>query len=636
MEYSLEQLSRGIRITYEPVREVRLPAKVEVDAWLAPGLASVSKQGVFSEKKVGVFSAEKGLITEIKYRKAEVTPSGLIHLSGKGEALLTDDGIVLSGDDCDEARDLGEGYYAIKAGKLWGIFRVEDRSAVTKAEYISVSDFSEGSCAVTTKAGAQLIGEDGMPLFDERWDEAFPFHEGFARVVVKKETRYIDRSGKVIFSGTGQLFRDFCNGYAIFSDKKGKHGAISTDGTVVIKPEYTFLKDSMSGMFVASNTGMFVYGKGFQGRNYGLIAADGHAVLPLAYDQIEGLPDGSYQYGHNLIWQVNLAGNQVAYAALVYGLVSPEGKILLPDKYVGIGEESEGLYAYKMIDHSITGSTLNADSLLRFGYMKSDGTSVFEVAAVDYGESLDKTRSLLRESINLQLRPFRNGKAMVRVRNEDQHAKMPFTGEKFWNEARKTCWYEVDRNGKVIGNAPDLKHRFLSCGSSPFMDDFRKAADTNPSMWEDFIFSFDDMLEVNLSINSFAILNRNLEYICCNYAQIPHQPMLIPQSVQQHDKYSFLSQIADHVWAVESEEEISIKTSEFESPTRFSDGLAANCCLVKRNKPLWGYMDIHGNQIIPARFSTATPFRAGYAWAKDDQGCVILCRKALVTPAPDV
>ncbi len=222
MEFSLEDLAKGVKITYEPVREVRLPAKVAMEGWLAPGLASVSILTTFSGKKIGIFSAEKGLIVEPRFGKAEITPSGLILLSGKGSMLLTGDGTVLSGADCDEVKDLGGGFYAEKKQKHWTIFRVKDRSAVTKPEYLTVSNFSEGSFAVATKAGAQLIGEDGMPLFNEVWNEAFPFHEGFARVVAGKETRYINREGKVIFSAAGQSFRDFCNGYAVFSDKKGK------------------------------------------------------------------------------------------------------------------------------------------------------------------------------------------------------------------------------------------------------------------------------------------------------------------------------------------------------------------------------------------------------------------------------
>ena len=623
---SAEALATGVQLTYQPVTEKQLPEDTEFSRWLLPGVAEIRGTGFMTKKKVGVFSVEKGLLAEVKYASAVASEAtGTIALVGKPFVLMTSDGKALTGEDCEEAMALGEGLYATRVKKDWTIRRMDTREPVSGRTWRSLLPFDDGCSVAGTEKGYQLIGTDGEPLFPDAWDEAHPFRNGYARVGSRKEIRYIDREGKTLFTAGGRYSRDFCNGYAVFQDKSGKYGVINERGETVIRPHYLYIKDCSNGMFVVSNTGMSTADHtGFNGRDYGLVRADDSQVLPLSYSKVEPRQDGSYLYGHLVTWQVR-SGNMITnYGVLVHGILGPDGRIVLPDEYVSIGEESEGLIAFKRY----------VANKLEFGYMTPEGKRVFTFADVDYSCDNDETRAMVRDDMNTQMRPFSNGKAMVCVRN-DLKTGINMFRKSNWYAAVKGDWYLIDRNGKPAEADPEdrLLKDPLSSTELPFGDYVRGLNPVFRNLVREMAIEFDDYYEVNLAKGAFAILDRDLHCLCSNY--IPGTTLdSVSLTSPAHPRVVTVKQIAPKVWITATEQAPSVTLSDFESPTLFSSGLAPFNARIDKKKVLWGYMDREGNTVVEPRFTEAGGFENGYAVAKDGKNTVLLSRDVEAMPLP--
>ena len=621
-------LDNGVNITYKPIAEIPLPEGVVFDRWLFPGVAVVSGAGLRHSDEHGVFSAEKGMLTPLSYHGVEKSPSGLILLRHKkGSHIMTRDGQMIAGSECDDARELGEGFFAKKTGKTWAVCRLSDGAQITAPVFTSVSDFSEGTCAVTIGKEAQLIGTDGAPAVPGSFEFAAPFKNGFARVGMKKDICYIDRSGRTVFSGAARGSRDFTGGYAVIRDLKGNEGAIDTDGNVVIPPQYRFMRDAEEGFFVVSNSGSYqADGVTFKGRNYGLIAADGREILPLKYGSVKR-SGGIYQFGDMAVWQKNEGSRVTNYGVLVFGEIDCTGRQLLAKKYVSVAEASEGLRAYKTF----------IDPVLSFGYMTEDGTPAFEIGSIDYSRFHDPERSLLREDISLQLGPFRGGRARVCIAPAVKEVGI---FNKTWESTvEQTGWYEIDRTGARLddtGSDAVNASAILQGGRVPFEKtyrDFTGNALVNKAMVDASleINPFDEMREVSFTFG-FAILDQDGKCVCGSDDGLPSQPFAyIYQSKEAHERYYRLTQLTQNVWLAVTKDGEKIIFSEFESPTRFSCGLAPFRKLGPKNQFLWGYMDHRGRVLVEPRYNTATGFEDGYACVSVGRSFSILRREAVVT-----
>lgn len=624
-------LEKGVDIISKPIVEYPLPDNTALDRWLLPGVAVIQGTKFKNIDKRGVFSVNAGLVADIVYGKPELTPSGLIFLNGKGPVkLLSGNCTLLAGDECDEAKDLGEGFYAKRKKKLWALFRVSDGAQLSDYLFTEVSSFSDGTFAATTKAGTQILDAGCRPVLPQTFEYAWPFKNGFARIRTKKQISYIDRAGNMIFSGAGRSSRDFQNGFAVITDKADRMGAIDETGRVVISPQYKFLKDAENNRFVASNSGNYqVNGNGaFLGRDYGLLDTEGRTVLPLKYGRIELQPNGTYKFGDMVIWQKNEGNRVLQYGVLVFGIADADGNTLLPKKFVSVGSESEGLCAYK----SYEGSTLC------FGYMTPDGKSAFTLASIDYSSALDRfDRVLLREEIALQLLPFKEGRAKVCIKTGETTVGVFKKTTQI--SAVKTSWYEIDTAGHPVAgssaasdSSDPLLEQLVNNNTLPFADSYRQFK-SSPMMNKTLLESvlklhpFEDMYEADYTFG-FAILDKDLNCVCANDDGLPREPFqFIYTPAGRHDTYTSLFRLADNVWQFASQNNTDVVFSVFESPTRFSCGLAPFRKLTDKNKYLWGYMDHHGNILISPRYTFATGFQNGYAFVQDGEKSFILFRE---------
>lgn len=622
-------LEKGVDIAYKSIVEIPLPNGASFGEWLEPGVAVVCDPK-HSDRK-GIFSIERGMLTPLIYRDVKTTPSGLYCLyNKKGRELMKPDGVMLSDSNFDDAKELGEGFFAKKSGKTWAIFRIEDGEQISGFAYSELSGFSEGTCAVVSKAGSQIIGTDAIPVVPGFYEFTAPFKNGFARVGTKKEINYIDRGGRVIFAGAGRGSRDFVNGYAIIRDRKGSEGAIDEAGNVVITPQYRFMKDAENDRFVVSNTGAYQPdGVTFSGRNFGLIAPDGREVLPLKYSRVESNGSGIFKFGNMSAWQKNEGNRVITYGVLVFGEADADGRELLPQKYVSVGASSEGLRPFKSLEGSV----------MRLGYMREDGSTAIEIASMDYSKVYDFERLILREEITEQLRPFKDGRASVRVRiGHKEVGVFKKTSEQI---VEKCAWYEIDKTGAKVSSgsgaapfsveSPELERGLPFSGtycaykSNAFVNKalLDAAIEVNP---------FGDYTEVSFTFG-FAILDKDKNVICGSDDGLPPMPYsYVYMEKAVRERCLRLANVAENVWlelTVKGAEKIVF--SEFESPTRFSEGLAPFRKLVGKNKFLWGYMDRRGNVVVEPRYDAATAFTGGYAVVTADSHSSLLRRESVVT-----
>lgn len=81
------------------------------------------------------------------------------------------------------------------------------------------------------------VSPTGVMLVKARYDNAFPFRDGFAAVERDGKWGFINEQGRVVVKLQYDYVNDFNQGYAIVS-KNGKWGAVNTEGILEIPCEY--------------------------------------------------------------------------------------------------------------------------------------------------------------------------------------------------------------------------------------------------------------------------------------------------------------------------------------------------------------------------------------------------------------
>ncbi len=102
--------------------------------------------------------------------------------------------------------------------------------------------WSEGY--VRTQDGDKFVhsGRDGMPLYEQRYEQIGDFHNGLAKAKLNGKWFHIDKTGKPAYEARFAGAGDFHNGYAQVWD--GKHEFhIKPDGTVAYSERYEDVSD---------------------------------------------------------------------------------------------------------------------------------------------------------------------------------------------------------------------------------------------------------------------------------------------------------------------------------------------------------------------------------------------------------
>lgn len=197
--------------------------------------------------------------------------------------------------------------------------------------------FSEGLAAVQPLKSKMLgyIDKKGTMVISPRFDDAFPFSNGLARVQKGGKTGFIDKSGKFIVPPQYEDGHDFSEGRAAIQDKDGLWGYINRKGEVLIQAKFVSARSFFEGR-AAVQTVPGVNPKhppaasqlimSDQGQ-WGLIDQHGRWIVKPKYDAVGNFSEG--------MASVIRDGRS--------GYINRKGKIVIPLDYRFAGDFSEGL-----------------------------------------------------------------------------------------------------------------------------------------------------------------------------------------------------------------------------------------------------------------------------------------------------
>ena len=182
-------------------------------------------------------------------------------------------------------------------------------SANEKVDYVSFCD-DNGNYGYKDKAGRIVI--------PAKFESAWEFSEGLARVRSNDKCGFIDKTGRLVIPAIYDEAWGFSEGLAPVATG-GKYGFINRRGEMVIAPKY----DSTYGFKKGLATVQI-------GDNYGLINKEGRTVLPVKYRWIH-FTEGMGRVGYND----------------KFGFVDQTGSFVIPLQYEDADFFSEGLAAVK-------------------------------------------------------------------------------------------------------------------------------------------------------------------------------------------------------------------------------------------------------------------------------------------------
>lgn len=204
-----------------------------------------------------------------------------------------------------------------------------------------MAHFSDGLAPVFEAGqGSGYIDPSGKFVIGptQVWGWGRPFHEGIAGVLIwgkngeRGRAGWIDRSGRLIFSGMGAEGTYFSDGLMSMPGPNGKRGFVDKDFQFVIQPQFDYVSEFSDG-----RAGVTI------NRKAGFIDRSGKVVIPLKYDAVWPFHDGLAQVLYNIPNGTVKTGEgeQRTYRSQ-YGFVDREGNEVIPLQFEEAGYFSEG------------------------------------------------------------------------------------------------------------------------------------------------------------------------------------------------------------------------------------------------------------------------------------------------------
>ena len=177
---------------------------------------------------------------------------------------------------------------------------------VIPSKYDKAYIFSEGLAKVELNGKCGYIDKTGKEVTPLKYDDADNFYEGLAVVELNRKYGFIDNTGKEI---TPLKYDDVCDFYEGLAVVKlnGKWGHIDNTGKEVTPLKYDEAWDFYEGLAVVKLNGQ-----------WGYIDKTGKVVIPLKYDEAWGFTEEGLAV-------VKLNGK--------YGYIDKTGKVVIPLKY---------------------------------------------------------------------------------------------------------------------------------------------------------------------------------------------------------------------------------------------------------------------------------------------------------------
>ena len=168
------------------------------------------------------------------------------------------------------------------------------------------------------------------------WGWGRPFHEDVAGVLIWNQQRnragWIDRSGKIIFSGMGVEGTYFSNGLMSMPGPNGKWGFVDKNFQFVIEPRFDSAFE-----FSEGRAEVTIKNKS------GFIDTSGTIVVPPKYDMVWGFQNGLARVRRDIevgTW-MTMEGEQPKYR-YQYGFIDRDGNDIIPLQFEEATYFSEG------------------------------------------------------------------------------------------------------------------------------------------------------------------------------------------------------------------------------------------------------------------------------------------------------
>ena len=222
---------------------------------------------------------------------------------------------------------------------------------VVPCKYDFAYSFSEGLARVELNGKWSFIDKSGNEVIPCRYDFAYSFYEGLARVKLNGKYGFIDQSGTEVIPCKYDDVDDFYEGLARV-ELNGKYGFIDQSGTEVIPCKYDDVDDFSEGFARVELNG-----------KYGYIDQNGTEVIPCKYDDVSwrSFSEGLAAVELNDKWGfIDQSGTEVITCKYDWagyfseglavvklngkrGFIDQSGNEVIPCKYYGLSDFSEGL-----------------------------------------------------------------------------------------------------------------------------------------------------------------------------------------------------------------------------------------------------------------------------------------------------
>jgi hypothetical protein len=277
-----------------------------------------------------------------------------------------------------QARTFSEGVALVEDDTGFFFIDCRGKEAVrlqTERHISYVESFSDGLAIGCSWWGKSFYDRTGRQSFDGEFEAADDFSCGFANVKIDGRWGYIDKSGSLVISNKFRLAGSFVDGAATVTDLNGRMGIIDKKGTYLVDPQYDYIADQSSGLFVAvtnrksiyinrhgdqaidavlDGAGPFAEGKAFvvvHGK-YGCIDRSGVLVVPARFDNVWS----SFSEG---LAAVEINGK--------WGYINHEGDMVIAPQFYAAYPFNKGLAKVE---------TEETDA--GFGYVNKNGKYVWE------------------------------------------------------------------------------------------------------------------------------------------------------------------------------------------------------------------------------------------------------------------
>ncbi|WP_446787109.1 WG repeat-containing protein [Macellibacteroides fermentans] len=296
----------------------------------------------------GIPSANYGYFSGIYMKNPPwENQDGLIKVKGpNGKWGYVDmNGKLVIGYEFEEAGDFSDGLAAVGYSKPYGTPTVNSRGETetyilpmstyinTKGElireYVNASreDYSEG-LAVARNGKSGYVDTNENVVIDYQFDQAWPFKNGFAKVMMNGKFGFVDKAGNIRVECKYDRVGEFSEGLAAVS-LGGKWGYVDTNGNPITGFIYDDARPFSDGMAVVcindSSQQMT------RAATYGYIDKSGNLIIPIKYKVA-----GNFSEGLAAVCNTN---------KLESYYIDKKGNKVIDKGFTDAGEFSEG-YAY--------------------------------------------------------------------------------------------------------------------------------------------------------------------------------------------------------------------------------------------------------------------------------------------------